>query len=255
MAEEKMFPTEVIDLPSKGLLYPEKSPLRSGQIELKYMTAKEEDILTSTNLIQKGVVLDKLFESIIVTQGVKPKDILTGDLNAVMVAARILGYGKDYSVSVECPKCGETQETNCDLSELKDTEGAADITRTEKGEFEIVLPASKKVITFRVLTRGLEKDMQAESEALKKLNKDMNKDSTTFLRYIITSVDGETDKAKMFSFIENMLVKDSKFLREEYKRAMPNVTFEFDLVCDTCEEVSTVRLPIGTNFFWPDSGV
>jgi hypothetical protein len=255
MADEKKFPTEVIDLPSKGKLYPAGHPLRSGQIELKYMTAKEEDILTSTNLIQKGIVLDKLFESLIVTPGVKVEDILSGDLNAIMVASRILGYGKDYDAEVECPECGAEQEASCDLSLLQDTEGATDIQRTEDGNFQVTLPASKKTVVFKVLTRGEEVGMQKEVEALRKLNKNLNRDTTTFLRYIIKSVNGDTEKMPIIDFVENMLVKDSKFLREEYKRAMPNVNFEFELTCESCSETSTVRLPVGTKFFWPDSGV
>lgn len=255
MTEEKKFPTEVIDLPSKGALYPQGHPLKSGQIELKYMTAKEEDILTSTNLIQKGIVLDKLFESLIITPNVKVNDILAGDLNAIMVASRILGYGREYTVEVECPECGLEQEASCDLTLLEETEGAADIERTDSGDFVVMLPASKKKVVFGVLTRGQELDMQKEIEALRKLNKNINRDTTTFLRYILKSVDGESDKMKLVSIVENMLVKDSKFLREEYKRAMPNVNFEFELTCDGCGDTSTVRLPIGTKFFWPDSGV
>jgi len=255
MTEERKFPTEVIDLPSKGTLYPQGHPLKSGQIELKYMTAKEEDILTSSNLIQKGIVLDKLFESLIVTPNVKVNDILAGDLNAIMVASRILGYGKDYNAEVECPDCGLEQEATCDLTLLEETEGASDIERTDSGDFVVTLPASKKKVVFGMLTRGKELDMQKEVEALKKLNKAFNKETTTFLRYIVKSVDGDTDRSKVSEFVENMLVKDSKFLREEYKRAMPNVKFEFELTCEGCGDSSTMRLPIGTKFFWPDSGV
>jgi len=255
MTEERKFPTEVIDLPSKGKLYPEGHPLRSGQIELKYMTAKEEDILTSTNLIQKGVVLDKLFESLIVTPGASINDILAGDLNAIMVASRILGYGKEYNVDVTCPECGLDQEVPCDITQLEETEGASDIERTEQGYFKVVLPASKRTVVFRMLTRGDELSMQKEVEALRKLNSNINRDTTTFLRYIIKEVDGQTDTMKIVDLVENMLVKDSQFLRNEYKRTMPNVLFEFDLTCKGCGEVSKVGLPIGTKFFWPDSGV
>jgi hypothetical protein len=255
MSEQKLFPTETIDLPSKGKLYPENSPLRSGKIELKFMTAKEEDILTSTNLIQKGIVLDRLFESLIVSKGVKPDDVLTGDLNAVMVAARILGYGKDYNVKVTCNKCNTEQEIDFDLSDLGESEGATDIKRNDNGEFELQLPASKSIVTFKILTRGDEKKMQAEIEGMKKLNKDMGKDNTTFLRWIVTSVNGDTDKFKISTFVENLLVKDAKFLRQEYSRAMPNIDFEFDLICESCSTSSKTRLPIGVNFFWPDSAV
>lgn len=255
MSEQKMFPTEVIELPSKGRLYPENSPLKNGKVELKFMTAKEEDILTSTNLIQKGIVLDKLFESLIVSKGVSPDDLLTGDLNSVMVAARILGYGKEYNVSVTCPKCKKEQEFSYDLTDLTEIEGASDIKQNASGHFEITLPVSKKIVTFKVLTRGEEKKMQAEIDGMKKINKDMAKDNTTFLRYIITSADGESEKSKIAAFVENLLVRDAKFIRQEYNRAMPNVDFDINLVCDSCNELSEMRLPIGVNFFWPDAQI
>ena len=106
------FPTEIIDLPSKGKVYPQGHPLSKGTIEIKYMTAKEEDILASQNLIRKGVVLDKLFESVVVQEGVQTGDILIGDKNAILLATRILGYGAQYDVEVNDPFTGETQSCN-----------------------------------------------------------------------------------------------------------------------------------------------
>ena len=104
MAENQYgFPTEVLSLPSQGLLYPEDSPLRSGTIDVKYMTAKEEDILTSTNLIEQGVVITKLLESVIANQKLTLDDMLIGDKNALMVGTRILGYGKDYRITLVDP--------------------------------------------------------------------------------------------------------------------------------------------------------
>ena len=146
------FPTEVIDLPSKGKFYPTGHPLASGQVELKYMTAKEEDILTSTNLIQKGVVLDKLMDSLIVTKNVTHEDFLLGDLNAVMVASRILGYGKEYPLNVTCPKCNTTSEHNVDLSQLE----TKDIP---ENDLTFKLPVSGKTIKVRLLSRKIEKEI------------------------------------------------------------------------------------------------
>lgn len=249
------FPTEVIDLPSKGIFYPEGSPLRSGQIEIKYMTAKEEDILTSTNLIQKGIVLDKLMDSLIVTKGVKSADLLIGDLNAVMVATRILGYGKDYTVSIDCPICGKEVEQVVDLTALK-TENEPNEKSTK--EFTIVLPVSKAEVTLKLLTRGDELEIEKESKALKKANPDVESDSTSRLRALITSVNGETSKGAIWQFVENMLVRDARFLREQYRTYIPDVDFNFEVECDCVTdnpEKKTMRLPIGANFFWPDTRV
>ena len=97
MAEYK-FPTEMVELPSKGYFYSEGHPLSSGRVEIKYMTAREEDILTSQNLIKQGTVIDKLLEALVVDKSIKMDDMLIGDKNAIMVAARILGYGKNYDI-------------------------------------------------------------------------------------------------------------------------------------------------------------
>jgi len=250
---ETTYPTEIIDLPSKGLFYPEGSPLRSGQIELKYMTAKEEDILTSTNLIQKGIVLDKLMDSLIVTKGIKSADLLIGDLNAVMVASRILGYGKDYDVAITCPKCGEKIEETVDLTTLK-TENEP--TESTPPEITLVLPVSKAEVKLKLLTRADELGIDKETKALKKTNGDVEADATARLRAMIISVNGETSKGKIWSFVENMLVKDTRYLREQYKTLIPDVDFKVNVDCDSCGADSlSVRLPIGINFFWPDAGV
>lgn len=250
---ESTYPTEVIDLPSKGVFYPEGSPLRSGQIELKYMTAKEEDILTSTNLIQKGIVLDKLMDSLIVTKGVKSSDLLIGDLNAVMVASRILGYGKDYDVLMTCSKCGEKIQETVDLTTLK-TENEP--TEDTPKQITLVLPISKAEVVLKLLTRNDELLMDKETKALKKANGDMESDSTSRLRSMIVSVNGDTSKGKIWSFVENLLVKDTRYLREQYRSLIPDINFNITLDCSSCNAESvSMRLPIGVNFFWPDAGV
>jgi hypothetical protein len=249
-----LYPTEVVDLPSKGAFYPEGSPLRSGQIELKYMTAKEEDILTSTNLIQKGIVLDKLMDSLIVTKGVKSADLLIGDLNAVMVASRILGYGKDYNAEVTCPACGKRIQQTFDLTSLTtENEPTAETTP----EFVITLPVSKATLTVKLLTRADELAIDQEIKSLKKVSPDVSGETTARLRAMITAVNGERSKTEIWKFAENMLVRDSRYLREEYKKHIPDVNFNVivDCECGADESDRTVRLPIGTAFFWPDAGV
>lgn len=251
VTDNQVYPTEMVDLPSKGIFYPENSPLRSGQIELKYMTTKEEDILTSTNLIQKGVVLDKLMDSLIVTKGVKSADLLIGDLNAVMVAARILGYGKDYTVGIKCPSCSDTIEETVDLTSLKTiNEPASDTPK----QISVVLPVSKAEVTLKILSRGDELGIDKEVKALKKAS-DTSSEFSARLRSMITSVNGDTNKGTIWKFVENMLVRDSRFIRDSYKEHVPDVDFDIPVSCDACGVSSTVRLPIGTSFFWPDSGV
>ena len=242
------FPTEVIDLPSKGKFYPTGHPLASGQVELKYMTAKEEDILTSTNLIQKGVVLDKLMDSLIVTKNVTHEDFLLGDLNAVMVASRILGYGKEYPLNVTCPKCNTTSEHNVDLSQLE----TKDIP---ENDLTFKLPVSGKTIKVRLLSRKIEKDIEKELEGLKKIGSNIQPEATTRLRYLIAEVDGSTDQKVIRETAETMLVKDSKALREFYRSVTPDVKFESSFICSNCSEQTVLPFSIGLNFFWPDARV
>jgi len=257
MEEQKVtqqtYPTEVIDLPSKGLFYSEDSPLRSGQIEVKYMTAKEEDILTSSNLIRKGIVLDKLMDSLIATKGVKSQDLLVGDLNAVMVAARILGYGKDYKVSFPCPACGKEVTQVVDLTTL-DT--ANEPSESGDRNITIVLPVSKAEVVLKLLTRADELAIEKELESLKKANLGVEGETTARLRAMIQSVNGDTSKTAIWSFVENMLVRDSRYLREQYRIHNPDVDFNIEVDCD-CDSSSdkTARLPIGTDFFWPDARI
>ena len=247
---EYSFPIETIDLPSGGKFYPEGHPLRSGKIDIKYMTAKEEDILTSTNLIKKGTVLDKLMESLIVTKGVKPDDMLTGDLNAVMIAARILAYGKDYPVELLCNSCGEKFQHVIDLTALE-TVSASDLS--ENGEYKATLPTGVNV-TFKLLTRGDERAIEAEVEAMKKFNNSVEGYSSVRLKYMITSVNGNTDKRVVREFAENMIIRDARALRDAVRKVAPDVNFDMAVTCSSCETTVKGRMPFGVNFFWPDFG-
>ena len=251
MIDTSTFPKETIDLPSGGKFYPEGSPLASGQIEIFYMCAYHEDILTSTNLISKNLVFDKLYEALVATPGAKIDDMLTGDVNAIMVASRILGYGKDYDVSISCPVCSSGEVVTADLTNLKDRV-PTDAAVVAGKNFVVTLPVSKAKVEFRLMTRGMEKEMQKELDGYKKIQSEYVPETTTFLKFIIVGVNGSTDKPSINTFVNSMLVKDSKFLREAYLDVKPDINFEFDFTCSSCGNTSAVRLPVGTNFFWPD---
>ncbi len=245
---EYNFPTETIDLPSGGKFYPEGSPLRNGKVDVKYMTAKEEDILTSTNLIQKGTVLDKLLESLIVTKGVKPEDLLAGDLNAVMVASRILAYGKDYEVQLPCNSCGKRFDYTIDLTKLDTTNPEVN---SNNGEFTVNLPTGIQV-SFRLLTRKDEKAIEQEVEAIKKIDNTVQGDTPTRLSYMITAVNGNRDKKVIREFSESMIIRDLRAFREEVKKVTPDVNFDLTVTCTLCETSVKARMPFGASFFWPD---
>mgnify|MGYP003112672653 CR=1 FL=1 len=245
MAENK-FPTEVIDLPSEGKLYPKDSPLSNGKIEIKYMTAKEEDILTSQNLIKKGVVIDKLLDSLIITEGIKCDDLIVGDKNAVMVAARILAYGPEYTCEVIAPTTGNKTTQTFNLAECPFKKLPDDV---KENSFEVTLPVSKKVVTFKLLTGKEERKISEELNASKKTGSAITPELTTRLRHIITSVNGETGVAIINESVQNMLARDSLFLRNELKELSPDI----ELIQEVEIEGESVKvdIPMTVGFFWP----
>jgi hypothetical protein len=241
MSEFKL-PTETIELPSKGLLYPEDSELSKGTIEIKYMTAKEEDILTNQSYIQNGTVLDKLLKSLIVSK-INFDDLLIGDKNAIMIASRILGYGSEYTFEYN----GETQTV--DLSQIENKPLNEELFTSRVNEFTFTLPKSKNTITFKLLNHKDEQDISRELEGLKKINKDASPELSTRLKYIITSVEGNRDKKDIRNFVDNyLLAQDSRALREYIKSIQPDV----DLTFFPSEGSDRVNIPIGISFFWPD---
>jgi hypothetical protein len=248
------FPTEIISLPSEGKLYPAENPLSSGTIEMKYMTAREEDILTSQNLIKQGVVLDKLMQSMIVSP-VKYNDIIIGDKNAIMIASRILGYGKNYEVEITCPNCSEKSKVEVDLTTLPEKRIPESAKLVGINLFEFTLPQSKRVITFKILTHGDEKKIQYELEAIKKTAKkdSVDRELTTRLKYVIQSIDGNTEKSAINHFIDTELFAlDSRALRGYIRDVSPDQKFQIDYQCSHCDhEEEALGFAIDTNFFWP----
>ena len=246
--EEQKFPTEVIDLPSEGKLYPKEHPCSDGKIELKYMTAKEEDILTSTNLIKKGLVIDKLLTNLIVTPGVKLQDLLLGDKNAVMVAARILAYGPEYECKIPNPEGGLDIEHTFNLADCPFKKLPKDVT---ENNFEVELPISKKKVTFKILNGAEEDQIMKDIQSTKKIGSNVSPELTTRLRYTITSVDGDSTQSVINDIAQNMLARDSMYLRREIRSVTPDIdlTQEVEIGGETVE----VAIPMTVNFFWPDT--
>jgi hypothetical protein len=242
------FPTEVLDLPSEGKVYPKDHPLASGRITIKLMTAKEEDILSSTNLIKKGIVLDKLFESIIVDK-INIDDIIIGDKNAIILATRVLGYGPEYEFSFFSSKKGDTITTVADLTQVKTKEIDYSLFNN-KNEFEFTTPLGKNKITFKLLTHGDEREIEKEINALQKLNKDVSYDITTRLRYMIKSVDGNSDVGHINKFINGLRALDSRAFREYVKKISPDMDMNIKYVHED-GEVEEAPITLGIGFFWP----
>jgi hypothetical protein len=251
----QQFPSEEVTLPSKGLLYPEGHPLRSGIIEMKYMTAKEEDILTNSNYIQNGTVIDKLLKSLIVSP-IDFNDLLIGDKNAVLVASRILGYGQEYSFNYKNPNTGEDEQVTVDLTEAIDKEIDESLIVDGRNEFSFTLPVSKIEVTFKLLTHGDELKIANELKGLKKISKTNTADLTTRMKHLITSVGGDRDVKSIRNFVDgNFLARDARSLRTYIAETMPDIDLTFDLQFEDGASAEGVTIPIGTSFFWPESGL
>ena len=242
MSEFK-FPTEEIELPSKGLVYSKDNPLSSGKVEIKYMTAKEEDILSNQAYIENGTVLDKLLDSVMVSK-INIKDLIIGDKNAVLIATRILGYGSDYKTIIG----GKEQTIN--LSELENRPFDGSSMVEGKNEFSFTLPHSNTPITYKILTGHEESKIERELKGLKKINKESSPEASTRLKYTLTSVNGETETKDIREFVDNyFLARDARAFREHLRYTQPDV--DLNVILDSGEEVT---VPIGLSFFWPDFG-
>ena len=257
-AKKTNFPTEIIELPSKGLLYTPNSALATGKVEMKYMTAREEDILTSANLIRQGLVLDKLFQSMIISP-INYNDLSIGDKNAIMIAARILGYGKDYECSITCPSCEKDSKHTVDLTNLptKEINLEAGSKMISPNRFEFNLPQSKRVIVFQLLTHGIDTVIDKKLATAKKTatRDSVDNELTTRLKHLIISVDGDTNTDYINHFVDNELfAMDSRALRAQIKEVGPDQSLTINFDCPHCgHEEDGLSFPITSQFFWPES--
>jgi len=248
-------PTEFVDLPSEGKYYPEGHPLCGAtSIEIKQMTAKEEDILTSTTLLKKGVALERVIQSVIIDKSIDPQSLLVGDRNAILVSIRVSGYGNDYTTNVTCPDCGTAQDYSFDLNDTEvyrgEHEEDIEIAINEDGTFTTPLPRTGISVTFKLLngydekrlTDGIEHDRKKKNERL----------VTRQLRSMIVAVNGDSSKEVLEYLIENIPSRDSRHLRTAYKLVAPNLDLSQQFECSECGYAQKMEVPLGAEFFWPD---
>ena len=241
------FPTEIVDLPSKGLIYSKDNVLSSGKIEMKYMTAREEDIITNSGYIAKGVVIDKLLEALVVEKNVDLGDLIVGDKNALLVASRVLGYGSNYKFSY----AGEDYEV--DLSTLENKKYDESLFTIGENKFTFQTPSGENLIEFQLMTDKIEKKVEDELRGLRKLNKNSNPEMSTRLKHMILSVDGNSEKKDIREFVDTFfLARDAKALRDHIVKIQPDVDFSFDREKPN-GDFETIDIPIGANFFFPDA--
>jgi hypothetical protein len=257
-------PTEFVDLPSKGLFYPDGHPLHGVEsIEIKHMTAKEEDILSSQSLIRKGVAIDRMLQSVLINKDIQVKDLLIGDKNALTVAARVTGYGADYITTVTCPACSTEQECDFDLTDVDMTGASFDrdelnaqlegVQITENNTFLVDLPKSNHQVELKMLT-GADEDKLTKFQKQKEKTKGKPQQSTVLtdtLKSIITSVAGIKDRKQINQFVESMPAMDSRYLRSAYQKLIPNIDMTQTFSCSECGHEQDLEVPVTTDFFWP----
>jgi hypothetical protein len=247
------YPTEIIPLPTKGWFYPEGNPLSSGEIEIKQMTAREEDLLANQELIRKGKVLDKLIESVIIDKSIKIYDILIPDMDAIFIAMRRLAYGDEYNVMVECPRCMTQNEVKINLADLLYKPFNFEEYPKGQNNFVFKLPSSGVTITYKLINKNDERSIDAELAQIKKLSKENTGELTTRLKYVLTSIDGNPDRINIRKFVEEkMVAKDSLALRRHMREYNPNVDMTFDFKCSECGHERRMDMPLGSSFLFPD---
>ena len=251
-----VIPTELVELPSKGFFYPSSHLLYKQEfIEIKHMTAKEEDIMTSTTLIEKGVVLDYVIQSLILNKDINAKSLLPGDRSAILLNARLNGYGPKYNFQYSCANCYSSHETSCDLSEIKNKDFNSDLI-PESGFITVELPKTKFSATFRYLNSHEEELLQKEIEKKNKMGLG-DASITTFLKFVVTEINGikNVNGSEVSTFLENMPALDAQHLRTKYAELKPDVDFIIDVECKECKRIERSEVPITAQFFWPNTRV
>ena len=250
-------PTEFVELPSKGRFYSEGHPLHGQEtIEIKQMTAKEEDILTSRSLLKKGIALDRVIKSIIMNKRIDPDSLLVGDRNAIIVATRISGYGSEYATQVSCPSCTTKQEYTFNLNSANiyggENVSELDIVSNEDNTFTVQLPKTLINITFRLLSGKDEKSFIAGMETDRKQRQTTEKNVTRQIASMVVAVNGDSSLQAIKYLVDNIPSIDSRHLRLAYRLAAPNVDLTQHFECNECDFEQDMEVPLTADFFWPD---
>jgi hypothetical protein len=246
-------PTEFVELPSKGKHYAKGHPLCGQEtVEIKHMTAKEEDLLTSRSLLKKGLAINRVLQSILVDKSIDVDSLLIGDKNAIIIATRISAYGADYETQVSCPACMTSTKHSFNLHELEINHGDEldEGVKKEKNYYIITLPKTKVDVKVKLLD-GKDERFLADATAMKRKRNLPDATLTDQFRTFIVSVNGHTDQKAINEFVEKMPAFDSRFLRTTYAKAVPNIDMSQDFICNNCDYEAAMEVPLSADFFWP----
>jgi len=248
--------TSMIPLPSQGKLYPIDSPLASGEIEIKHMTAMEEDILSSLSLIRRGVVLDKLLEACIVDTKIDINEMLVCDRNAVYIAIRISGFGKDYPIQITCPNCNLETKGSTDLGELnvKFLETSPVSANTNLFKYDTEYEGTPYSFTFKFITGGDEVKITEIQKKLAVSNPDGNSKEVTLRMIAMIQQLNEHKSSETLQFmLPNLPMRLSKKFRNYVDKIEPQVEMKSNVMCSNCGVESEVDVPMTSDFFWSKS--
>jgi hypothetical protein len=249
-------PTEFVTLPSGGRFYPQGHPLHNRDtVEIKYMTAKEEDILTSRALLKEGLALDRMLQSLLVEEGVRIDSLLVGDKNALLIAARRTGYGPEYITSVSCPACNTSEQFEFDISEPKTNNFEQNIeddpsVLIKNNNVLVTLPMTKATVECRMLT-GADETRLLKEATRKAKRKAEERTMTDLFRSYIVSVNGESSPLVIEGFIQALPARDARVLRAAYSSCVPNVDLTQLYDCPNCGHIADMEVPLTSDFFWP----
>ena len=244
-------PTELVQLPTKGKFYPEGHPLHLiSEVEINYMSAKEEDILTSQALITRGIVIERFIQSVLVDQDIDVHSLYPGDKNAILIAARATGYGPEYEAMVTCPACSHRHEHIIDLINLPIKEPPDDINLTPAGTFTVQLPVTKFTAELRILTAKEQEYLEKNKEASLKNNlPEANR--TNFLKMVIVSINSVRDRYELEQFVDSMPAQDSRTVKKIYDEVNPSLLMDQTIECPKCKHTVVREVPLGISFLWP----
>ena len=247
-------PRDFVMIPSKGVIYPVDSPLHGlEELEVRHLTAQDEDVLTSRSLLRSGKALDAVLDNVILNKSIKSNKLISGDKNAILTFLRITGYGPEYIVQIDCPSCNTEIKHEFDLSALNMR--FLDVSPIAAGEnrFEYTLPSGNQ-IHFKFLNTEEENNINEQLEKAKKMtNSPFDSNVTTRLKHQIVSVNGDDNPAIINQFVDNMSVRDSRAFRKYFEEIEPDVIMKQDFNCVHCGHRGEVDIPITVCFFWPDS--
>ena len=246
-------PTEFVELPSRGKYYPPTHPLH-GQttLEFKQMTAKEEDILTSRALLKKGIVLERVMESVIVDKTIQPSQMFVGDRNALVIALRAAAYGRMYNTEVTCPNCQHKQSHSFDLVQKKLTGFEHDEQIVDNGDstFNVITPFTKVDVRFKLLIGEDERNILQGLEMDKK--QEVEKNISRHLSTMLVSVNGFSDARSINLYVQGAPASEARFIRECYKKVNPDVDLTQEFTCSECGHERSMEVPLSVDFFWPN---